>query len=82
MQIANLPLGNTPALGMPFSYTNFVPEPLLDSLEEVEQNFTEAAQASLQHYKETGLHITLEEFSAWVEQIQQDPTTPMPVCHV
>lgn len=41
----------------------------------------ESARDSRQHYQETGLHITHEEFSAWVQTIQKDPETPLPTCH-
>ena len=58
-------------------------EAILDYVkkEEARQNFIAAAQSSFEHYKETGLHITLDEFSAWVEQVQQDPGAPVPPCH-
>jgi predicted transcriptional regulator len=49
--------------------------------EEARQNFVAAAESSYVHYKETGLHITLDEFDSWVDQVQQDPNTPMPECH-
>jgi predicted transcriptional regulator len=58
-------------------------EAILDYVkkEEARQNFIAAAQSSFEHYKETGLHITLDELSAWVEQVQQDPNAPVPPCH-
>lgn len=49
--------------------------------EEARLNFIKAAQTSFEHYKETGLHITLDEFSKWVDEIQENPATTMPVCH-
>lgn len=49
--------------------------------EEARQNFIIAAEASFEHYKETGLHISLDEFSSWVDQAQQDPGAPAPACH-
>ena len=49
--------------------------------EEARQNFIAVAESSFVHYKETGLHITLDEFDSWVDQVQQDPNTPMPECH-
>jgi predicted transcriptional regulator len=49
--------------------------------EEARQNFIAAAESSFVHYKDTGLHITLDEFDSWVDQVQQDPNTPMPECH-
>ena len=49
--------------------------------EEARQNFIAAAESSFVHYKETGLHITLDEFDSWVDQVQHDPNTPIPECH-
>jgi predicted transcriptional regulator len=49
--------------------------------EEARQNFIKAAETSFEHYKETGLHITLDEFSAWVDETQQNPDTPIAACH-
>lgn len=58
-------------------------EAILDYVkrEEARQNFIIAAEASFEHYKETGLHISLDEFSTWVDQVQQDPGAPPPACH-
>ncbi len=58
-------------------------EAILDYVkkEEARQNFVAAAQSSFEHYKETGLHITLDEFSHWVDQVQQSPDAPVPACH-
>ena len=58
-------------------------EAILDYVkrEEARQNFIIAAEASFEHYKETGLHISLDEFSTWVVQVQQDPGAPPPACH-
>lgn len=49
--------------------------------EETRLNFIKAAESSFEHYKETGLHITLDEFSKWVDDIQDNPDTAMPACH-
>lgn len=49
--------------------------------EEARQNFIAAAEASYVHYKETGLHITLDEMSAWADEVQQNPEAPLPECH-
>jgi predicted transcriptional regulator len=58
-------------------------EAILEHLqkEEARQNFIAAAESSFVHYNDTGLHITLDEFDSWVDQVQQDPNTPMPECH-
>ena len=40
--------------------------------EEARQNFIKAAETSFEHYKETGLHITLDEFSAWVDDVTKE----------
>jgi len=45
------------------------------------QNFIAVAESSFVHYKENGLHITLDEFDSWVDQVQRDPNTPIPACH-
>lgn len=48
--------------------------------EEARHNFIAAAEASFVHYKETGLHITFDEFSTWVDQVQQNPGASVPAC--
>ena len=49
--------------------------------QEARKNFIAVAESSLIYYKETGLHITLDEFDSWVDQVQQDPSAPLPACH-
>ena len=49
--------------------------------EEARQNFIKAADTSFEHFKETGLHITLDEFSAWVDDVQKTPDAPIVTCH-
>ena len=49
--------------------------------EEARQNFIKAANTSFEHYKETGLHITLDEFSAWVDDVQKNPNAPITAYH-
>ena len=49
--------------------------------EEARQNFIKAAETSFEHYKETGLHITLDEFSAWVDDVQKNHDAPIAACH-
>ena len=49
--------------------------------EESRQNFINAAERSYEHYKETGSHISLDEFSAWADDVEKNPGAPMPVCH-
>lgn len=58
-------------------------EAILDYVqrEEARQNFIKAAEDSFEHYKETGLHITLDEFNAWVDDAQNNPGTLIPACH-
>jgi len=58
-------------------------EAILDYVkkEEARQNFITAADSAFEHYKETGLHITLDEFSSWVDQVQETPEAPVPACH-
>ncbi len=58
-------------------------EAILDYVkkEEARQNFIAAAESSFEHYKETGLHISLDEFNTWVDQVQLNPDEPVPACH-
>ncbi len=58
-------------------------EAILDYVrrEESRQNFINAAEASFEHYKETGLHVTLDELNAWSEEVQTHPAAPLPACH-
>ncbi len=49
--------------------------------EEARQSFIAAAESSFAQYKENVLHITLDEFDSWVDQVQQDPSTLLPACH-
>ena len=58
-------------------------EAILDYVrkEEARQNFIAAAESSFEHYKETGLHISLDEFNTWVDQVQDNPGEPVPACH-
>jgi predicted transcriptional regulator len=49
--------------------------------EEAEQRFIAAAKESRSHYQKTGLHVTHEEFSSWVDQLQINPKATPPLCH-
>ncbi len=49
--------------------------------EEARQAFINEAKASWEGYVQTGQHITLNEFDAWVDTLQTKPDQPMPVCH-
>jgi predicted transcriptional regulator len=48
---------------------------------EYEKEFIQSALDSRAHLQTTGLHLTQDEFSAWVHAIQKDPLLPMPQCH-
>jgi len=48
---------------------------------ESQEEFIQSALDSREHLRTTGLHITQDEFSAWVRTIQNNPNKPMPVCH-
>jgi predicted transcriptional regulator len=50
--------------------------------EEAEQAFIEIGRQALAAYQKDGLHITLDEFSAWAAAIKSDPAAQMPACHV
>jgi predicted transcriptional regulator len=49
--------------------------------EEAEQRSIDAAEQSLQHYKQTGLHTTLDEMKAWAKAVKLNRGTAMPACH-
>lgn len=57
------------------------PEPPLRTKEERRAWYQEALD-SLEHFERTGLHITFEEYSAWVDRLDTDPDAPFPKCHV
>ena len=40
------------------------------------------SQESWKDFQQTGLHLTHEEVSAWIEQLRTDPKTKLPECHV
>lgn len=58
-------------------------EAILDyvSREESRLNFIAAAESSFEHYKQTGLHVTFDEVSTWVDAVQENADTPIPPCH-
>jgi len=58
-------------------------EAILDYVnkEEARQSFIKVAETSFEHYKETGLHITLDEFSTWVDEVQKKSDATVPTCH-
>ena len=49
--------------------------------DEERQAWYREAIESIREFEETGLHITLEEYSAWVERLDTDPNAPFPECH-
>lgn len=49
--------------------------------EEVERRFVAAAEASSREFQETGLHITMDEMSAWLATWGTPNEQPMPICH-
>ena len=48
---------------------------------EERQSLLEEAEESWRHYKETGLHITFEELSAWLQTWGTDHESEPPECH-
>jgi predicted transcriptional regulator len=48
---------------------------------EAGQQFLKAAIESRNQYKDTGLHVTHEEFSLWVDQLQTNPHAARPASH-
>jgi predicted transcriptional regulator len=50
--------------------------------EESRLNFIRAAQESAKQMDNTGLHLTSDEVSAWVEALKSNPAEHPPQCHV
>ena len=49
--------------------------------ETMRQTAIEDAKKSWEKYQNTGRHITLDEFDAWVDRLDIDPTASIPTCH-
>ena len=49
--------------------------------EEKREQFARDAEASWQHYKETGLHLTGDEVIAWLEELEKGNDVEPPACH-
>lgn len=45
------------------------------------QAFYQRAEDSLLHMRETGLHVTHEEVTDWLESLKTDNPKPLPQCH-
>ena len=44
-------------------------------------NFINAAIEADKEFKETGLHVTLDELNIWMESWGTDNELPFPICH-
>jgi predicted transcriptional regulator len=49
--------------------------------EEKQERFHQEATESWNEFQETGLHVTWEELSAWLETVGTDAETEPPECH-
>jgi len=49
--------------------------------EEAKASFEKEALVSWQHYKETGLHLTVDEVQNWLKTWGTDDETDAPECH-
>jgi len=49
--------------------------------EEIEQHQISLADASIEQYEKTGLHVTLSEMRDWMRDKKLNPNTPRPLCH-
>ena len=49
--------------------------------EAAEDRFIQEAEASWKEYQETGLHLTLDEVSKWLDTWGTGVKTPLPKCH-
>ncbi len=50
--------------------------------EEKRESFKQDALSAWQAYQENGLHLTLEEADAWLEQLEAGEDVEPPRCHV
>lgn len=55
---------------------------LLIERKEQEHAWHESCSAALQHFDETGLHVTHDEVVAWMDSWGTDNEVPAPVCHL
>ena len=49
--------------------------------EEARMNFIISAEQSAKHFEETGLHVSLDEFENWANDIENNNETQIPKCH-
>ena len=49
--------------------------------EEAQQRFIEVGKRSLEEYRRTGEHITLDEFEAWTDELKTNPKASLQLCH-
>lgn len=49
--------------------------------EEAKQAFYQRGVDGLKHYDETGLHVTHEEVTDWLQSLKTDTPKPIPQCH-
>lgn len=49
--------------------------------EQARLNFFEDGRKAIEHYDQTGLHVTHEEMRAWVESLGSSGELTPPVCH-
>lgn len=70
------------AIARDCSVDDLVHEAIADFLErEAEEAFYQRALKSHQKFLEDGLHLTSEEVREWINQLEEDPNTPLPPCH-
>ena len=48
---------------------------------ENEEAELQRAEESWQHYQQTGLHLTQQEVSSWIDRLEKDPDAKLPPCH-
>lgn len=47
----------------------------------VDAEFLRRAEQASREFKENGLHVTMDEMSAWLETWGTDHEQPIPICH-
>jgi predicted transcriptional regulator len=58
-------------------------EAIAELIERKEREFAwhESCEAAIKHFDETGLHVTHDEVTAWIDSWGTDKELPAPVCH-
>jgi len=51
------------------------------TVEEAQQAVLKSLDDAVDHFEASGLHISLDEFKTWAEQVTANRATQLPTCH-